>query len=157
VQKFTAQLLIIAAGSFLMLEKNIIWKYNIEMIEVVAAIIKKDGKILIARRKKGSHMEGMWEFPGGKIEVGETPQQCLERELKEEFEIICKAGEFVAESIFNYGIKVVKLSGYFAEHLDGEFVLNDHSEIKWVTPGEFSDFEFAPADIPIANKLMNNI
>ena len=123
------------------------------MIEVVAGIIQKDGKILIARRKEGQHMEHLWEFPGGKIEEGETPEQCIERELFEEFEIKSKVGEFVAKSIFDYGVKTVRLCGYLVEYLSGEFVLNEHSEIQWIEKSEFGNFEFCPADLPIVEAL----
>lgn len=105
------------------------------MIDVVAAIIEKDGKFLIAKRKIGKHLGGKWEFPGGKIEADETPEQCLERELKEEFGILVKAGDFVAESQFNYGDREIKLLGYKADYIAGDFLLNDHEEIRWVSNG----------------------
>jgi mutator protein MutT len=128
------------------------------MIEVVAGIIQKDGKILIAKRKQGAHLEGFWEFPGGKIEPGETPQQSLERELQEEFGIFSKTGDFVGESIFDYGQgKTIRLSGYFVNYLSGDFILNDHSEIQWIEKSKFDDFIFAPADIPIISKLLEKI
>ena len=124
------------------------------MIEVAAAIIEKDGKILIAKRKKGKHLEDKWEFPGGKIEENETPNDCLERELLEEFGVKTKAGEFVAESVFDYGEgKKIRLSGYMVEYLSGDFLLNDHSEIAWVKAEDFYDYDFAPADLPIVAEL----
>ena len=68
--------------------------------QVAAAIIEKDGKILIAKRKKGSSLAGKWEFPGGKIEPGESPEECLKREMKEEFDIEALAGDFFCSSKF---------------------------------------------------------
>ena len=74
-------------------------------IDVAAGIIQReDGKILLARRKPGSHLAGYWEFPGGKIEEGESPEECLERELLEELGIVTKTGAFVAESVYDYGV-----------------------------------------------------
>ena len=69
---------------------------------VTAAIIRSRDKILIARRKKGQKLEGYWEFPGGKIEVDESPQECLCRELHEEFGILSEAGEILTESEYHY-------------------------------------------------------
>jgi len=68
------------------------------MVKVTAAIIEKDGKVLIARRRKGSHLEGKWEFPGGKIEQKETPEECLKRELNEEFGIEAQIDEFICSN-----------------------------------------------------------
>ena len=73
-----------------------------KFIDVTAAIIRKNGKVLIARRARGQHLEGLWEFPGGKIENGETPEACLKRELFEEFGIDVRIGRFIAESCFSY-------------------------------------------------------
>ena len=122
------------------------------MIDVTAAIIEKNGKFLIAKRKQGKHLEGKWEFPGGKIEQQETPEGCLARELKEEFGITAKIADFVAESVFNYGDREIRLLGYRAEYLSGEFRLNAHDEIKWVSADEFGNFDFAEADLPLIEK-----
>ncbi len=120
---------------------------------VTAAVLKKGDRYLIAQRKKGAHLEFMWEFPGGKIEVGESPEECLARELKEEFEIEVSIGSFIHESLFDYGHKQISLLGYYADHLSGEVVLNDHQDIAWVSIDEFDLYELAPADIPIVDKL----
>jgi len=123
-------------------------------IDVVCAILEKNNTFLIAQRKKGMHQEYKWEFPGGKIESGETPEECLTRELKEEFNISAKITDFVAESIFDYGDRVVRLLGYRAEYISGEFLLNDHEEIKWISRDEFSRFDFAQADLPLVEKIL---
>ena len=122
-------------------------------IDVTAAIIENNGKFLIARRKKGKHLEYKWEFPGGKIEPGETPEECLTRELKEEFGIIAEIADFITESIFNYGDRKVRLLGYRAKYVSGEFKLNAHDEVRWVSRNEFNEFDFAEADLPLVEKI----
>ena len=82
------------------------------IIDVTAAVIVKDGKVLAARRAPGKHLEGYWEFPGGKLEGNETPERCLERELTEEFSIRSRVGAYIGESVYDYGEKVVRLLGY---------------------------------------------
>lgn len=128
-----------------------------KVIDVTAAIIEKDGKFLIAKRKKGKHLENKWEFPGGKVEAGETPERCLARELQEEFGIIAQIADFVTESIFDYGDRRIKLLGYRAKYVSGEFLLNDHDEIAWVSPREFNRFDFAEADIPLIKKVLESL
>lgn len=125
-----------------------------KIINVTAAIIEKDGKFLIARRAKGKHLESKWEFPGGKIENGESPEECLQRELEEEFGIITAIKNFVAESIFNYGDRTVRLLGYKAEYISGDFKLTAHDEVKWVEMDKLNEFDFAEADLPLVKKIL---
>ena len=124
-----------------------------DIINVTAAIIRKGDKFLIAKRGKGKHLEGMWEFPGGKVEFSETPEECLKRELEEEFGVISRINSFVAESVFNYGDKTIRLLGYNVEYISGEFKLNAHEEIRWISTNEFDKFNFAPADLPLVRKI----
>jgi len=126
------------------------------MITVTAAIIEKNGLILAARRKPGSHLAGYWEFPGGKVEDGETREQCLARELEEEFGIDCQVGEFLAESIYDYGTKVIRLIGYRVQHLGGSFHCRDHDQIIWLPVRELPSLKWAPADIPLVKKLQKS-
>ena len=123
------------------------------IINVTAAIIEKDGKFLIAKRKAGGHLVGKWEFPGGKIEEKETPEECLRRELLEEFGITAEINNFVGDSVFDYGDRQIRLLGYKATYLSGEFRLTAHDEIKWVSPQELSQYDFAAADISLVQKL----
>src|SRR6056297_3596411 len=106
------------------------------VINVTAAVIVKDGKVLAARRAPGKHLEGYWEFPGGKLEPLETPENCLERELTEEFAIRSKVGAFIAESVYDYGTKIVRLLAFEVEHISGEFKLTDHDELRWLADTE---------------------
>lgn len=123
--------------------------------QVTAGVIRRDGRILIAQRKSG-HLAGKWEFPGGKIEPGETPEQCLERELHEEFKIEVTVGSHVATSVFEYKEITIELLGYEAEYVRGDFVLTDHSQIEWVKPAELPAWDLAPADLPIVQAIVDS-
>ncbi|MEW6117120.1 MAG: (deoxy)nucleoside triphosphate pyrophosphohydrolase [Nitrospirota bacterium] len=120
-----------------------------ETINVTAAILEKDGNILIAKRKKGRHLEGKWEFPGGKMEPDENPEECLKRELFEELSIQTTIERFFAESRYDR----IRLLAFIVRHISGEFILNVHDEIRWVPLNEIDRYDFAPADIPIVQKL----
>ena len=125
-----------------------------KIIKVVAAILQKEDKILIARKKQGKPLEGYFEFPGGKIEEGETPEESLIRELMEEMNIKIAVKEYIGESIYDYGNdKVISLLGYTAEIIDGEIKLSDHDRYEWVTLEQINNYKIAPADIPLINKL----
>lgn len=124
------------------------------MKDVTAALIVKNDTIFLAKRKSGQHLESMWEFPGGKLEAGEGPEECLARELSEEFGITATIGNFFKESLYEYEKGVIRLLGYFVDDFKGEFNPTVHDEIKWVPFGELLDYPLAPADIPIAEALI---
>ena len=123
------------------------------MQEVTAAILIKDNKILIARRKVSDRQGGKWEFPGGKIKADETPQQCLVREMKEEFGIDESVGKFFAESTYRYEHGEIKLLAYRTSWDKGQLTLKAHADCRWVEPSRLDVFDFAPADIPFVEKL----
>lgn len=124
------------------------------MIKVVAAILEKEDKILIAKKREGKPLAGLWEFPGGKIEEGETPEESLIRELMEEMNIKVRVDEYVGESIYDYGHgKVISLKGFTAEIVEGDIKLTDHDEYKWVTLEEICNYRIAPADISLISKI----
>jgi len=123
------------------------------MKQVTAAVMEKDGKILIAQRKRGDALAGKWEFPGGKLEPGETPEICLRRELMEEFGVDTRIGGFICSSKFEYKHLPIELLAYRAEHLSGEFKLNDHDRIEWVVPADLAKYDFCSADIPVVELL----
>ena len=125
------------------------------MRQVTAAVLVKDGKILIAQRKLGDALAGKWEFPGGKLEPGETPEVCLCRELREEFGVDTKIGAFICSSKFEYKHLPIELLAYRAEHLSGEFKLNDHDRIEWVSPSELPNYDFCSADLPVVELLLH--
>lgn len=119
--------------------------------------MEKDGKILLAQRRQGDALGGKWEFPGGKIEPGETPEQCLRRELKEEFGVETRIGDFVCSSKFEYKHLPVELLVYRAVHLFGEFRLNEHDRIEWVAPGDLAKYDLSSADIPVVDVLLRGL
>jgi 8-oxo-dGTP diphosphatase len=100
-------------------------------------------------------LAGLWEFPGGKLENGETEQECLRRELEEELGIKVKVGEFFMENNHDYGTKSILLKAYFCDLFSGNITLNDHDMIAWVTKKELQNYEFAPADVPFIKALLN--
>ena len=128
-----------------------------KIIRVTAAIIESDDKILIAQRKSEDDIfGGFWEFPGGKIEDGETPEECMARELMEELEIEVEVGTLITSNKHRYPDGIFELLAYRVQHICGNFVLNDHDEIKWITIDEISNFVFPPANTPIINYLKNS-
>ena len=122
------------------------------MIEVTAAIINKNGRVLIAQRKAAGKLPYKWEFPGGKIESGETPEECLKREMEEEFSIDVSVGEYLGESIYHYDHGSIRLIAYRTTWNEDEIEIKAHKAIKWVKIGELKDYDFAPADIPFVEK-----
>ena len=123
------------------------------MKEVTAGIIIDNNKILIAQRVANEKLAGKWEFPGGKIELDETPQECLKREIKEELEVDIEVGDYLGESIYTYPNGEIKLIAYFATVVDGDIKLSVHDKIEWITIGEIDEYDFAAADIYFVEKL----
>jgi 8-oxo-dGTP diphosphatase len=123
---------------------------------VTAAIIAKDNKFLIARRAEGELFVGFWEFPGGKIETGETPEECLRRELHEEFGVEAAIGDFFGESLYEYPKGAIRLLAYRADLTDCTIRLSVHDEYQWVLADELLRFNLLPADTPLVEKLIQN-
>ena len=123
------------------------------MIDVTAAIIKRNGNILIAKRSSNSSLPNKWEFPGGKVDLDETPEECLAREMFEEFDIVVDIGNFVAESVYHYEQKTVRLMA-FRVYTDADITtMNAHDDVRWVPVVELLDYDLAPADVPIAKEI----
>jgi len=120
---------------------------------VAAAIIEKDGKVLIARRALHSNHAGMWEFPGGKVEEGETPQECLARELFEELNIRGNVGNHLCSSEYQYEHGSFKIEAFYVQWMGEITVLKDHDRVEWVKSRDLESYELLPADIPIARLL----
>ena len=123
------------------------------MSPVVAALIVRDGKLLIARRPEGKHMAGRWEFPGGKLECGESPEEAVEREIREELGTEVKAGRIYQAMTYSYPEKDVLLLFYAASIISGEPQPFEEAEIRWVTVEELDKYTFAPVDALLAERL----
>lgn len=123
------------------------------MLEVSAAIIRKDDRVLIAQRGRDKSLGLKWEFPGGKIESNETPEESLIREIKEELNIDIEIEEFFAENIHEYQSGKIKLIAFLARWKSGDIKLAEHEQIKWVKVDELNAYDFATADLPFVEKL----
>lgn len=118
-------------------------------INVVGAIIKRGNDILIAQRKKGD-LAGLWEFPGGKIEVGETPEQALIREIKEEMEVDIQVNEYITTAEYNYPTFSLHMDCFLCSLTDEISNLNDHTAIQWIPiSSDINSIKWVPADIQV--------
>ncbi|GIP30261.1 hypothetical protein J23TS9_53910 [Paenibacillus sp. J23TS9] len=125
------------------------------MIQVAAAIIENEqGQLLIARKKAGKPQAGRWEFPGGKLEQGETPADCLKRELRKELQIAIEPYAYFGTNDHRYGEKHIRLIAYRARFISGTMKLTDHDEVRWVKRDELGEYIFAPADVAFVSMLI---
>lgn len=126
-------------------------------IEVVAAVIKKEDKYFCAQRSNNGELAKKWEFPGGKVETGETLEESLKRELREELKIDVNITKFITTVNHEYNTFSLTLHAFLCEPLTNEFVLTEHLDSKWLSIEDLDQLDWAEADIPIVNKLKGNI
>ena len=124
------------------------------MKEVSAAVVIDNETVLLARRNSDDKLTGFWEFPGGKVEVNETPQQCLERELQEELGVSSTAGDVFFESVFKYDHGKFKIIAIYTELHSKILSLSSHDKADWAPITELLNYKLLPADIPIAEKVI---
>jgi 8-oxo-dGTP diphosphatase len=122
-------------------------------VKVVAAVIQKDGRVLIAKRRQGDMLAGKWEFPGGKIDPGESAEEALKRELQEELDIEVEVLDFICSSRYDYEHLSVELLAYRVLHISGDITPHVHDEVKWVLPDGLCAYEFPPANDKIVRHL----
>lgn len=124
------------------------------VVRVAAAVLCRGGKILLARRAPNKKMAGLWEFPGGKVEEGESSGQALQRELKEELGIDVDPGPELMTHRHAYDFGVIDLVSVMCWCVtDGDFSSTDHDQLAWVAPADLRSFNLAPADVPTAERL----
>ena len=122
-------------------------------ILVTAAVIERDGQFLLARRLEGTHLEGHWEFPGGKCEEGESLESCLARELREELDVECEVGPEILATVHEYPDRTIELR-FFACALVGEPRPAIGQELRWVARADLATLPLPPADDELVRRLM---
>ncbi len=127
---------------------------NKKILDVVCGLIIKDGKCLIAKRKKEDHLKGKWEFPGGRRVGLEDERKTLERAFSEVLKINTNINEYITHSICEYPGHIVDLKLYRCEYIDGDYNLSIHSEYRWVNIEELLDYDLADADIILSKYLI---
>ena len=126
------------------------------MVEVVAALIWQGDKFMICQRSANKARALLWEFVGGKVESGETKEQALIRECKEDLDILLSVGAVFMDVIHEYPDLTVHLTLFNAIISEGEPQKLEHNDIKWITPNEIPNFEFCPADEEILAKIKDS-
>jgi mutator protein MutT len=122
-------------------------------IEVAAGVVFRDRKVLITQRRSGDHLGGLWEFPGGKRESGETFEGCLQRELKEELGIEVEVGEWLGSVTHRYPEKTIHLKFYRCAWREHEPRVLGCQSFAWVSASQLSQYAFPPADEALLQKL----
>lgn len=122
-------------------------------IVVVAAVVRREGRVLLTRRMKGSHLEGMWEFPGGKLEDGEAPEAALARECREECGIDIEVRDILDVTFHRYPTKDVLLLFYDCTLEKGDVQHLGVADHVWCKPDEIDDYPLPPADVKVVGRI----
>lgn len=124
------------------------------IIKVVCGIIYKDNKIFLCRKKAEKPLGGYWEFPGGKVEPGESNEICLKRELMEELGMKVVVKSYFKTNIYNYENFSIELIAYNCQFVESNYQLVDHDAYEWLDINDLNNYKLAPADIPLVNELL---
>ena len=127
-----------------------------QSLQVTAAVIRRGGKILIAQRAPDDELPLLWEFPGGKLEPGETPEQCIRREIDEELGVAIRVTGILTTALYHFANKEVHFTVYNAEITEGEPILRVHNALCWVTPSQLKKYDFMPPDLLFLDKVMGD-
>ena len=125
-------------------------------IRVVAAVIRKDDKIFATQRGYGE-LKGGWEFPGGKIEESETPQEALKREIEEELDTEISVGELIDTIEYDYPTFHLSMDCFWCEIVEGKLVLKEHEAARWLDRKTMDDVEWLPADVTLVGKIKETL
>jgi 8-oxo-dGTP diphosphatase len=123
------------------------------MIEVTCAIIKEGERVLITQRGEQMAHPLMWEFPGGKVYTGESPERCLKREIREELNIEIEVERLLPSVIYNYGYQQIKLIPFICSIREGEILLTEHNDWRWIRRSELKDFRLLEADMLVVERM----
>lgn len=124
------------------------------VVQVTAGIIRDEaGRYLITQRRRGSHLAGLWEFPGGKVGAGESLRACLQRELMEELGAVFEIGDEIATIEWRYPDRTVVLHFFRCTVSSGTIEARESQAMSWVPPGRLRDYEFPPADRELIERL----
>lgn len=131
-------------------------KNDMKTIKVVAAVIRDGDKIFATQRGYGD-LKGGWEFPGGKIEEGETPQEALKREIMEELDTEIEVGELIDTIEYDYPEFHLSMGCYWCSVVSGNLVLKEHEAARWLTKGKLRSMEWLPADIRLIDTIQRKL
>ena len=121
---------------------------------VCGVIVDAEGRFLACLRPIGKHLGGLWEFPGGKVDPGETPESALVRELREELEVDVEVGFPLSPVIWNYGERTIQLLPFYCRIIGGDLRPVEHEALRWCLPEHLGDLRWADADNPILSEIV---